>query len=1031
MAAFTEDEIKELHKKTEGILLSDIALSTRLYNCLRRNGLTTLLDLMLKSIDEIAEFRNMGKKSLEEANGLRAFVQHADRVTILSLLNRMEESMLLEPSQVFFRNEKRSIFQQLIGDTEGKEIAFKDNSGNLVPNINIDECMFSTRTYKVLQSANIKTLREIGESRAEDIVQLRNLGSNSLEEIVSFLKERIELLDRDVSEKYMSISKMVVDALGEYISEEEKEIVQVKLAFELAEREFNEAYLKTQDGIANMLINSKQIIGILANHINEYINSCGEVNRYELYERFKDINIYDQLMNSIIERLTSSCLIREHNGYFIPYRQYLSEWLEALGEHQGLAIKLRCQGQTLEEVGNVLHVTRERARQIVSKTLERKPELMEDKYAPFFEKYGFTDEEFQCLLDIDTFTINYLKILYKRGNSTEQDVLYDDTFPSKYKRNFLKAFKEKIFILEGICFPLRRDVLIRELLRVYYSERDCTVEEFERFYTDYLLKHDLTDIKLTFPNSRAFAARVQDYDFTLSKYGRRIRYYDTKSIDINQFIKDIGLLEYYNMEISTLKIIRDKQEIIEKYGIFDEYELHNLLKKKESDIVDFELEINRMPFITIGNADRYTQIKELLFQLAPISSIDLASEYEARYGVKAETVIANFFTEIDVYLNGSVFDLEQPDMSQMDKRLMKEALVKEFYLWDELKECYMNCTGKDNLEVINAMTIKRLGYKVYSHYVVKDTYPSAESFYKQLFTKNGYIEIDKIEAGIRQQQLFYAVISELRDSLDIIEVDKNIYITFEWFSNYYVNISKETFKDIGENLLSYRKENYFTLISLKNNGAELDDKILNNPYIVLSSIRLNKQVRVLRAMDNIIYSIDSDISLAGLVESCFVSNQYFAVDDLIEHISISYGILFSRSKLITVILNSNVIIYDGLTQTVLNKEYAERIKVCWYEPRYHELITAMYETICSKNTLLTQILWEDKYAELLEELALIEVYTVLDVLECDMHNIYANRDSTYSKIILANAVQKIIDWVENIGNSRVREEINLFDCFFK
>lgn len=60
-------------------------------------------------------------------------------------------------------------------------------------------------------------------------------------------------------------------------------------------------------------------------------------------------------------------------------------------------------------------------------------------------------------------------------------------------------------------------------------------------------------------------------------------------------------------------------------------------------------------FMLIRESDRFKQVRELLYQTTPISKDDLAMEYEVRYGVKKETVLANFFGEIDVYLNNRIF----------------------------------------------------------------------------------------------------------------------------------------------------------------------------------------------------------------------------------------------------------------------------------------------------------------------------------------------------------------------------------------
>lgn len=48
------------------ILIDDLELSVRAYNCLKRAGINTIADLIDKSIDDLGKVRNLGKKSIDE-----------------------------------------------------------------------------------------------------------------------------------------------------------------------------------------------------------------------------------------------------------------------------------------------------------------------------------------------------------------------------------------------------------------------------------------------------------------------------------------------------------------------------------------------------------------------------------------------------------------------------------------------------------------------------------------------------------------------------------------------------------------------------------------------------------------------------------------------------------------------------------------------------------------------------------------------------------------------------------------------------
>ena len=46
--------------------IEEMDLSVRSYNCLKRAGINTVEDLVMKTEDEMIKVRNLGRKSLEE-----------------------------------------------------------------------------------------------------------------------------------------------------------------------------------------------------------------------------------------------------------------------------------------------------------------------------------------------------------------------------------------------------------------------------------------------------------------------------------------------------------------------------------------------------------------------------------------------------------------------------------------------------------------------------------------------------------------------------------------------------------------------------------------------------------------------------------------------------------------------------------------------------------------------------------------------------------------------------------------------------
>ena len=66
----------EAVNKGQQMLIEDLDLSVRSYNCLKRAGIQTVDELTQKTEDEMMRVRNLGKKSLKEVK---------DKITELGL----------------------------------------------------------------------------------------------------------------------------------------------------------------------------------------------------------------------------------------------------------------------------------------------------------------------------------------------------------------------------------------------------------------------------------------------------------------------------------------------------------------------------------------------------------------------------------------------------------------------------------------------------------------------------------------------------------------------------------------------------------------------------------------------------------------------------------------------------------------------------------------------------------------------------------------------------------------------------------
>ena len=61
-----KEEVRTEDNKFQNMFIEELDLSVRSNNCLKRAGITTVLELTQKTEEEMMKVRNLGKKSLKE-----------------------------------------------------------------------------------------------------------------------------------------------------------------------------------------------------------------------------------------------------------------------------------------------------------------------------------------------------------------------------------------------------------------------------------------------------------------------------------------------------------------------------------------------------------------------------------------------------------------------------------------------------------------------------------------------------------------------------------------------------------------------------------------------------------------------------------------------------------------------------------------------------------------------------------------------------------------------------------------------------
>lgn len=1045
-----EPDIREIEiiEKTAGIDLDDLGLSVRLYNCLRRSGYCTLTDVMLEKPESFSKIRNFGRTSEQELLALRNFVLASDKETIIQHcenragINLQNEGIETEPSDDF------SVLESIFGrKLESPEVMFRNDAGDYCIDIDVREIPFSVRTMNILVTNGMDSLLKAASFRYYDLIKLRGMGRKSVNELLDVIKNKV--IVNEANEE--------VD--GELISEA---IIKVEDFFspiidstdlENKRKELGAVILQVCGPNENEMVLSEEVMADIAksNPIRQQLkqlvlSAVSDKIYYGIDKRTLITVVSNQnaafyaIFDEIIESMISDNQIRIISGKVYRYKAFLNEWINTLEGNSRITLECRCQGMTLEETGEKLGLTRERVRQVVAKTLKRRPKIYEDDYKEFIEKYYFTKEEFESLFNLAREQVNYLLLSYKRGSGDVQTFLDDSSIPAHLKERVAIAFRGKVLVLDGECVPLKRDVLLQKLLKTFYADKECSVEEFAEFYIDLLRENNVLDYEnLLFPNRRALEARISDYPYTISKTGHKIRYYDTEAVDINELLVALDIGRYADTEISTLKLMRDWPEVMEQYDIRDEYELHNLIRKRLADIRHYDISVTRMPFITVGSGDRIKQVEDLLLQLAPVTNTDLAAEYEERYGVRSETVLANFFKCIDVFYHDGIFDLELQELSPEDYAAVKAELKENFYLWDSIVKIYNRVSNNPNPEAINAMTLKKLGFRVYSQYVVSSNYPSADAFFTELLLKERNIDLEELPHGVRSIQAYYSVLTELRDRLELVEVEKDVFYRFDYFAERYHVDSKESLFKLGADIISgLESTEYFSVDSIASDGLRfLDLGLARNPYILNSIIRVQPDIKTSRIANTYIATKkENDLSQIGLITYIIKTNGEMSTDALIDLLQTRYCLRLEKSRVVYVVEGSDAVVHDTIFDYVCDRAKWNGYEGPVYLPetRFAKQIEERRDSIEHSDVLIAKVFWRDKYSEFVDYCGMNDCFEMKDILKLDFAKLYDNAcHLNISRGTIADVARMFLEWTDNlsVNDSAEQESESILDLFFK
>lgn len=860
--------------------VDSIGLSNRSQNALHRAAIHTVGDMLGYTAESLSEIRNLGNKSIEEilkkieeyreideAGGLPddepmtasqvpenfddwikeavgkeyvlSWLQKKEcRIDSLELLSVRAYNLLLFNgydfiSQIAFIDEQELLQLPRMDAASAGEIIrlcrhfLQDHSAAILADyaseLEVSSAPPAPTIFDMLGMpeyhdsilkyvrANDKDVRQLGLSN-RPINRLLNKGLEKLSDIIFMTRSELQKIPAMGATSVEEIMAKIND----YLSANESRLIAVCTG--------DESALLNDEAIRNLILKQYQEIGFSGLSLNE------------MKERLR---LPDSITDVRLKKIIGGLLASGDLEYvdFRCYRIYgrFADYLDrcsSIDERSRDFIRKRLQGITLGGIAQEYDLTRERVRQIVKKDAQKVYDWYamstgmtwfdEDYYRYFYSTYAFEKKDAIEWFGMTADICNYLDMMdVKKGKKDLQSALEDHRGLDAGLRLKIKNYlnRNKLFV-DGIWVEKRRSDLEEVVVRKFCRE-DVSFENFTRIYNEFLEQEEIPfdeDIYYTESVYRTRKNHLSDARYLLWKQNEQIRYYDIEGRDFTELLDALNLESYENIELSTMKFVEDHPEILAKYDIRDQYELHNLLRKIVPEGSYHGFHCGRMPQIKFGTFNRDEAILDILIDNAPISTANLCALIHNEYGYDPAVIQGTYLQSFTEYYHQGTYSIDQKAMLTERKTALKAELTEDFYYIDEVRKIYRRLFPAADLEEINPYNLKLMGFIVLSRYVIQN-HSSLEAFCEDILTGEDIIDLTPYRKRFVYMQMFSQKLMELKRSLQIIEFEPNQIINFRKLEH--SGVSREMVQDFCDAVYNFVKDGtYFSAQSLKQDGFE-------------------------------------------------------------------------------------------------------------------------------------------------------------------------------------------------------------------
>lgn len=861
--------------------IEQLQLSVRASNVLHRMGIHYVEELIGIPLEVFAQQQNVGAKTLSE---IQYVIENADCV-IKHAAEQIDNAENVDDS---VQVDAKSSF------TEGQLSEMSRHP--------IEELGLSARPFNALYRDGYLTIDKVIQILGVDFSQMKGLGKKSIDEIKRSVSTWIQ---SHISSEDRSLQYEIDPEIKAQI---QLAVAEIEPVMHLYWKQVYEALFvaKSIEQIRNIGINDavKEVLQLpeIQDKFGEFWNSMipeGIILEDEL--RLKVSKLPLEFTPSILidEALATGALLRCNNLIMIARDTFLDAFEKFCDPDDRAAqiLQFRVEGESLQDIGDLFELTRERVRQITLKTVRKFPLLFEDYFCDPYRHFHLLKAEFcRAFPEITEEGYEYIAIRYQRGKLPL-------TSESLSEYNGIWKTRLEEFLREKQVRDDKKSVSKTEMvMRVLISNTDTplSIDEFVEAYYKYIERRGYPVERLKI-NLRTVGNHLRNTKGIVFDRENKVRFCDA---DPHTVWATVDFSQYKNMVISSELIFRDYQDEMEEFDIRDGYELFYVIKSSLDMRREKQLSIRcrRVPTLVFGDASEADQAIRLLKEISPVAYLDYYESYEERFGVKKESAQGNptISNALGAYYIDGQYIIDAPAIDERDVQQVISAL-SEKALWfiEDVEELFDRICQYTSHDAINAAAFRRIGYTLNSSYVYCSAYGTALNFFEETVFTMDVVDLTTFDRRMLNLGMFAAALDKKKKALEYIETAPKVLMSIERIQAVY-DLTIEDVKEMQSLMSVFYDIPFFNGRSIWTEvaGLPMIQKLQDNDWMLTCIMRQQDTVASLSVAGGIILSLEStSLSLSRICEWIASTHGKMSITNLEHVFNETFGTRISASKL--------------------------------------------------------------------------------------------------------------------------------------